>query len=421
MPRARRKKIEWKKVVSTDRLSLYQDKNAETLFSVRWKRSDGSYGSRRFSALRREEAIREAPYQAGLEIRQRNKEFRIVDAFNECLAQTNRGLKSRQDWNYYVKRFMAWLQKHNKDIQHWHLLTRPLIRQYLKALDGKSATMRRLAMQPICQTSGYMHREYGCVYFAERMGIGSKLEKTPPMVYIEDVFSFLDFLKEKDPRLEVGACLQALGGLQLQEARRLTWSKVRLSEGLVEISGEVKNPYRNRVIPVCDRVLEALKRAGAMRGSGGVQNLGETVLKSEKGFAFGNAWHNYSQQISRAIREWNPEILWKPKDLRNCLSTFGTMLGIKNDVWEQYIGHAPQSVTGRHYIPRLASVSEGEANALKRQMDMFRGQLTTHVDAAYRRYLGGEILNFFEPVGSNQRMDSKNGETSEQKKIPQAL
>lgn len=121
-----------------------------------------AYGSRKFSAISQEKAIEEAPVVAGLVARQRPQEYRIVDAFNEVLAQTKRGEKSRHDWNYYVRRFLKWLSEHHRDVVYWHLLTRQIVRAYLNTFNGKSATMRRLALQPVCQTSGYMHQATGC-------------------------------------------------------------------------------------------------------------------------------------------------------------------------------------------------------------------------------------------------------------------
>lgn len=128
---------------------------------------------------------------------------------------------------------------------------------------------------------------------------------------------------------------------------------------------------------------------------------------SFKGLFCGNVWENYSKEVRAAIRQWKPAIEWKPKDLRNCLPTFAVMTGMQGDVWEQYIGHAPRSVTARHCIPRLAAVSEGEENALRRQMDLFRFHVTSPLDQAIQTVRCGRILNFFELPGSNQRMSSK--------------
>ena len=61
------------------------------------------------------------------------------------------------------------------------------------------------------------------------------------------------------------------------------------------------------------------------------------------------------------------------------------------------MGHAPRNVTARHYLPRLASASFGEADALERQASLFRLHITGLLDEE----LGSQtartgILNFFE-------------------------
>jgi integrase len=236
------------------------------------------------------------------------------------------------------------------------------------------------------------------VNLAERLGIGSKLERTSCEVYLEDVVSFLDWLRANECRLEVGVALQGLAGLQLQEATHLTWDRLDLDRGLVEISGDVKNVYRNRVIPVAERVHDALRRAYASQTAGDskVKTLGGHVLLSKKGCPYGKWWENYTKEVLKALRKWNPRIAWKPKDLRNCLPTFAVTHGLQSEVWEQYIGHVPKSVTAKHYIPRLASASLGESNALERQMELFRFHVTNHVDRAVATGDASRILNFFE-------------------------
>lgn len=335
---------------------------------------------------------------AGLAPRPARKDFRLVEAFNEALSFTRRGKQARYDWNTSVRRFIRWLAKKHPDCTHWHLLTRQIVRQYLAVYRDMSANYQRLSLQPICQTSGYMHREYGFVHFAERLGLSSKLKTTPKLVYAEDVLNLLRYMQEHHPRLEAGAALQGLGGMQLQEVTRLTWDRVDLKRGLVEISGEVKNDYRNRVIPVCEVVLEALQRANDQRSQDKVQDVQEYVMRSKWGFPYiGESWQNYSQELRVILRSWNPQIDWHPKDLRNTLSTFAMIEGVHGEVWEQYIGHAPRSVTARHYLPRLASASPGEKNILEKQMAVFRFHVVDRLNEALKTGFRHQILNFFEP------------------------
>ena len=90
---------------------------------------------------------------------------------------------------------------------------------------------------------------------------------------------------------------------------------------------------------------------------------------------------------------------WAPKDLRNALPTFAVTKGIHGFLWEQYVGHSPKGVTDRHYIPRLASVSWGEIEALDRQMDLFRTHVIEPIDREIEPNRGADILNSFEQEG----------------------
>lgn len=371
-------KNQWKKVATEVDFLLYQSVANPKAWQVRL-RASGNFLRRRFAAATLDAALAEAPAVAGLTPPEADAHA-IVDAFNECLAGTNRGERARRDWVVACKAFIEWLAKNRPLCTTWESLTRKILREYLATYDGRSANFRRLAVQPVIQTAGYMHREYGTVNFAEKLGIGSKLAKTPPTVYLEDVVTFCDHLAEHAPHLEAGAALQGLAGLQMLEAMRLTWDKVDLRSGLIEISGEVKNSYRVRVIPVCKRVVEALRRNRLLIDSEKVISIGAShIIRGRRGEPFRDATA-YSRQIRKRLLRWNDGIEWAPKDMRNALPTFAAMEGVISPLWEQYIGHAPRTVTARHYVPRLASPSEGEAIALSKAMDAMRRAVVEPID-----------------------------------------
>lgn len=345
-----------------------------------------------------------APVKAGLEPeRERKDAFTLVDAFNEALAHADRGKRSRGQWLYHQERFIGWLAKTHPDCTHWHLLTRRIVREYLASYEGRADHTKRLALQPLVQTSNYLALEYEYPNVVSKLKMKTRLKHEPALVYLADVLDLLDWLIEHQPRLEVGTALQGLCGLQLQEATRLTWDKVDVGRGLVEISGVVKNKYRERVIPVPTRVVDALKRAVAFRNASErkVLTLHDAVLISSKGYAYdGESWFNYSKDLSAAIKTWNPKIRLVPKDLRNCIQLFSEMEGLQGKVWEQYVGHAPQDVKGKHYVARLSSVSRGEADALGQQMDVFRRRVVEPLNKAIvkarKPMQEPKILNIFE-------------------------
>lgn len=399
MRNAQKKQAQWQKIVTAEEFNLYQQRGTPTHFSVRWRKS-GKWMARRFDAPTVKAALEMAPKKAGLVVSHQQESFRLSEAFNEALGQTKRGERAKKDWNDEVRRFMKWLHDHYPECTHWHMLDRRIIREYLSGMDGAADHTKRLRLQPVKQTSRYMNAEYDYPDVAANLKTGTKLKKTPPMVRLPDVVSFLDFLRDNHPNLEPGAALQGLAGLQLQEATRLTWDKIDLDHGLVEISGEVKNEYRNRVIPVADRVLEALRRAHQCheqaKAKAKIRPVWDHVLLSSKGLPYDEgSWFNYSKDVSAAMREWSAGIDWMPKDLRNCLPTFSATEGISNVVWEQYIGHAPHTVTATNYIPRLGARSKGEREALGEQMAIFFQHVVEPVNKAVRGE-GKKRLNFFE-------------------------
>lgn len=300
----------------------------------------------------------------------------VIEAFEQALALTKRGEIARKDWIRSQTKFIAWLALHSPETSHWSLISRKLIRDYMMPMSKNAPNTIRLAMNPIVQTAGYMERDYGLPNVTARLGIGSKLKKTPPLVHLVDVVDFLDWLVPLDARIAAGAALQGLVGLQMMEALRLTWGKVDLEQELIEISGEVKNEYRNRVIPVYKKVIQVLERCRVeVYGADVVPNGEDPVVPSPLGVSYmsgQDSYHNYGKRLRRYFLQWNAASTWAPKDLRNALTTFATLERIHSCIWEQYIGHAPVGVTARHYTPKLTSSTRGEDEALKQQMDLFR-------------------------------------------------
>jgi integrase len=392
-----RSKQNWIKVVNTGRVSVFRDPRDPHRFEVSWKKPDGSYGRRRFSAETRESAIEQAPVVAGLIYQSPlpTAGLEVGKAFAQALAMTNRKDRSRNDWLREQVRFMEWLADHYPEVTHWQMIGRQMIREYIQAkFEGRSPNRIRLGLNPVVQTAGFMEREFGMANVTTRLGIGTRLVRPTPLVYLNDVLSFLKTFQPANPRLAIGAELQALAGLRMTEALRLTWDRVDLERGLIEISGEVKNASSARVIPVCRRLLKSLK---ALARTSHVEG---PVVMSPKGCSYADGqrcWNNYSHRLKAAFKAWNPAIEWAPKDLRNCLPQFWASTGRSSDISEQYLGHTPKTVTGRHYIARLSAVSKGEAEALDRQMNLFRQLVIEPLDEAIARDGSAEILNIFEP------------------------
>jgi integrase len=228
---------------------------------------------------------------------------------------------------------------------------------------------------------------YGAPLFALDLRIGNRLKNPPARVFVKDVLSFLDWLRDHAPRLEGPAALQSLAGLRLTEAARVTWNHIDVKHGLVEVSGETKNEFSKRVIPICKRAVEALRRAWALRPVVKVQEMdGGHLATTDTGFHFeGGSFDNYGKILGTAIRSWNADIGWTAKDLRKALPTLAATEGWLSPVVEMYLGHAAKGVTATNYVPRLTSVSPGEKDALERSMAILRDLVVKPLEVAIEK------------------------------------
>ncbi len=394
-----RKKKRWEKLVQTGRISLFRDSSNPNRFAVSWRKASGSYGRRRFNAESIEQAMEVGPIVAGLEqAKPDTNGITLLDGFQLALKEAKRGQSSRRDWFYQQTRFLSWLVGAYPTVSHWHQVTRRVIKDYLSSFDGRSPNHRRLMIQPIVQTAGFMEREFQMPNVTRKLGTGNANVRETPVVFIPDVVSLLDYLREEHPSLEVGAALQGLAALRITEALRLTWKRVDLERGCIEVSGDTKTSWSNRTIPIASRLLTALRRAWEERQSRDVIDLDAPVVVSPMGFSFlagKDSYRNYTKALRAAMKAWNAEVEWRVKDLRNAVPTAMAMGGLSSDVSEQYMGHAPKGITARHYIPRLSSVTRGEEEAFAQAMHVFRTLVVDHVNRIVEGD-GARILNFFE-------------------------
>lgn len=356
------------------------------------------YMARVFRAPSLEAAVKRAPIVMGWKGMQLVdlERFTLAEAFNATLRASRRSESSRGDWAVAVRRFMVWLGENSPRVLYWDLVSRDAVRTYLEELEGKglAANSRRLAVQPLIQTSRFMTRERGAPNDLSDLSPGAVLATPTESVFLVDLVSLLEWQRVYRPDHEVGTALCGLAGLRVSEALGLTWDRVDLEEGLVQIV-RGKNEYSDRTIPVAGRVVDALKRArtAIARPRGIIDLYGHVVLNGD-GEPFEGTMP-YRKRFIRGRKQWNPRLTWSPKDLRKCLPTFGAMEGFWSPVCEQYIGHAAKGVTAKYYVPKIAVSSQGEHEALKDAMGVFRDRVVRHIDQA----VAAAIMNLSHETG----------------------
>ena len=309
----------------------------------------------------------------------------IETAFGEALGHSKRRESSRQDWKYATLKFCHWLEQHCPKCEWWSDISRQMLREYLGDLGEVGSNTKRLAIQPIQQTARYLEREYDIPDIARELGIGSERVRPTPQVFLKDVLDFCSFVRRTEPLLEGAVALQALAGLRLQEAIRMTWEDVDMERGLVSIRRS-KNRFSERTIPVAPSVVSALentRRAQAvLLGAKEVpEDTPVFIGRSGKGV---EDYNTYSGYVRRCIKAWNPECGWAPMDLRKCLPTFGRQSGFNQTMLEQYIGHGAKDVTGEHYVAQFTASTKGVRENFEMCMQLLRQTVTQPFEKAIR-------------------------------------
>jgi len=295
-----------------------------------------------------------------------------------------------RNWTDYTRKleltnceyFLNWIDQ--EGLTHWYELRFEHVQKYQKSLVDRGLAFNtiRLYLLPIRRTAAWMAANWPNDYvnICQNLRLsGRESRKTEydenegnPYLPIHGVLDFLDWLARdsKRDRLTVGVSLQGLAGLQLQEALRLTWSKVDLEAESITIDGAVKNQYRIRKIPIPSVVSWILRRAR--------NSIDSTDLLIPDYSSYGT----YSRSVINELRRWDSDVIIKAKDLRNTIQTAAIDGGWYGYYVQRYVGHAPTTIGERHY--------HGDKG--KRLIPLFRENVVAHIEA--------EIAQWNTPVNS---------------------
>ena len=83
--------------------------------------------------------------------------------------------------------------------------------------------------------------------------------------------------------------------------------------------------------------------------------------------------------------DWKKEIGWTAKDLRKCLLQFSDLRNLRNNVWEQYVGHKPDGLSERHYLGSLRVPTNAQAKMIEERMKRYREQVIEPIDDELQR------------------------------------
>lgn len=288
---------------------------------------------------------------------------------------------TRVNYEYSIVRFLKWCEEEQLEVL-CHL-SRTTLANYLAYL-ANECEMSRNAVRLFCfpVISALRWAALNWPDHVRDLTLGFKVKGirkhtlARPVLNLDDSIRFCETLRARMDKALPGVALQCLAGLRVQEAFRLEWSKVDLERGLVEISGEVKNPASARIIPVADYVLDLLKRFRKV-------SKGRNVLE---GF---DAWQGYSKRVTHCLNSdlsafgTVASTLRKTLESSACAKGWGDLTALN-----RYCGREASGVQGRFYVCLTPS----------QWVDVFRAQIVEPLNAQI-----SEILQFGDGSPKKQR------------------
>ncbi len=363
----------------TEKFTLHQE--SPNRWKVSGKDSKGNYRRIRFDAKDLQEAMSKAN-EVLEECGQPETPVEQSSIF-EPIQISDALLRScqNQNWTAYTHKqeitscdyFLRWIDK--EGLTYWHELRYEHILRYKHSLESKKLAFDtvRLYLLPVRRAARWVSANWPKEYTNICQSLRLSRKDAKLSMYDENqgnpylpIIQVLDFLSrdKKYEKLMLGVALQGLMGLQLQEALRLTWSKIDFTEETITIDGVVKNAYRIRKIPMVNAVSWLLRRA--------FENQSPDTLVIPD---YAN-YDNYSHALRRELKRWDSSVTIKPKDLRNTIQT----AAIDGDWYgyyvQRYVGHAPTTIGERHY--------HGDQG--KRILPLFREKVVARIEEEIRQW-----------------------------------
>lgn len=336
---------------------------AEGKCKVSGKNSRGERRKPHFNARSIEDAMEEAYKLLGFGDPLPGSELRINRVLGRWLESRNLRPPTRQSYRSYIKQFLFWCDAEGLDLwadlrlEHLERYRNQVVEEY----DGWTPYHYLKVVRAASKWASINWRgEFQD--FAEGFTLPKPafrvLQEDADALSLVEVAEFCAWLSRREGgwRILPAVALCGLCGLRVTEALRLEWSRVNLEAGLVDITGEVKNPHSERRIPIPEFVVEILSQTPRYNHW--------VVPRNREKDAYGRAFRKFYDK-------WKPERRIVPSDLRDALQTTAEIEGWNGYVMERYVGHAPRTMSQRHYTKR-------SSEALIRDM---RVQVASRIDA----------------------------------------
>lgn len=300
----------------------------------------------------------------------------VCEALKESILLCRANAETKDDYTLMAGQFIAWLETHHPEIVMWRQLQPRIFQEYMNSMTGLAWDTQRKRFVPLRKAAKYAFLNHGIPNATMAINLPPKPRPRISVLDLEDMLKVLN--KIEDTNAALAASLMGLAGLRLREAVNLT--KDDLIPGTKSISihptshhPTFKTSWSERTIPVCDQVWDMLTaRAGQVKG----QFLITHVDGKEPA-----DWDGISRTISKAlVTAGFPHLI--PRDFRKSFHTTMFLLSpIADRVLDQYQGHAPRDIAGRHYIQITQDQFRAfVTNPLNQCLEQHRPRLTNVIE-----------------------------------------
>jgi len=291
----------------------------------------------------------------------------IVEAINGKTGTANDA--TRKNYADRAEPFLQWLADRKLKARRWGDISTKIVRDYLNDIlaekneRGESLCFDTIRMRlfVVKMTSRYMAESYPDRYVDVARPVSLKgVRRAARTREVERALdaptlqTFLGFLRQRRPDLWGIACLESLAGLRMLEAAHVREQDVDFRAATVRVTDtpahKVKTPQSNRTIPVCGRVLEALRTAiQAIR----VRHPDGYVFLTRRGEPWGpdGIMHAMKKALRQCWQTSGVEVLrdFQPHHLRATFATLVRRQRADSRVLQSYLGQVPTDVLGKHY------------------------------------------------------------------------
>ena len=280
--------------------------------------------------------------------------------------------------------FQAYLAEHHPEVRKWSEIRPSMVAGWVAQMqsDGLAYDTIRLNVYPIRRASAFWAAEHPALYrdFVKDASLRIKRPETQREIAVLEPAAQMALIRAL---MGLGstqgaiAVLSTMMGLRVLETayirhRDIDWSARTLTVAKSEMHPKLKTPPSARTIPMPEMVCNVLRMHLATQR---VQDVDGYVFLSSKGQPYTfhgicGLWRDSLRTLRKDAEMRDMLAGFQPKHCRRFFMTTCARCGVDSRLMERYVGHAPATMAGQHYVAiTLDDLRKGVVDKVERWME----------------------------------------------------